>query len=759
VVDPHQPWPEVDRRFSNLDDALQLAGEMLQGNPGRILMASDGLSDDSALVNATVQKLAAGGNRIDVLALTARVDPNDLYVGELAAPSILWEDTPLQIGVPIHNLPATGIPVEAVQVTINGQTLEDAAEFISAEILLISLPPQTPGILELAVKVDLPDDPFPANNAAYSTLMVYPSPKILLVTTQPIDSFSALLGQNGLEANVRSPEELSSDLAGLADYQVIIINNVLASRFTTDQQTAIRAFAEEKGGGVIFLGGKNSYTLGGYKNTILEPILPVELEPPKRDESPPVVFALVLDKSDSMDVKQADNSRPINLAKEAAIRAVEMLDEQDQFGMLAFSNSAIWKVPIQPLGDGIVLRTAMDSISSIRAEGGTKMYQALQEALQGFETLPADQFPQRYVLLLTDGQSADGKPEEFVALARQAEQAGIVISTIALGEKADYELLRSIAEQGGGRYYVALNAQDLPRIMMSETRAARSENIQNGETSLQPGDPGHPVLSGLNGDRLPLFQAYNALTSKVELGAEDILVSSSFSDPILSAWQYGLGRVEAWMGDLGQDWVNPWNSTEDEAIFWSQVIRYALPNPAIGQAQVSINSSTHQTTVTALIQNAALQPINMLDVSFTYLLPGNTARSIPLSQTGPGIYQLELPRLPEGTYRALIEYAPPGQIRQEAAVPFAVNPPAEWIPVDAAEQEQGKANLLAWAAQSGGTEITSLEVGQESTAPSGTGRFAPSARWMIVLGLVAAWPLEIAVRRRWLPWDSRNRMK
>lgn len=110
--------------------------------------------------------------------------------------------------------------------------------------------------------------------------------------------------------------------------------------------------------------------------------------------------------------------------------------------------------------------------------------------------------------------------------------------------------------------------------------------MQLGVTSLQPGEAGHPLLSGLTGERLPVTGGYNAVQSKADEGAEDILVSSSFSDPILSAGQYGLGRVVAWTADLGQLWLQPWQTEADEGYFWSQVMRYALPNPAMQGAQV-----------------------------------------------------------------------------------------------------------------------------------------------------------------------------
>ncbi|MBE0698144.1 MAG: VWA domain-containing protein, partial [Anaerolineaceae bacterium] len=459
---------------------------------------------------------------------------------------------------------------------------------------------------------------------SYGIVSVYRPPKILFVSAQAADDFTGSLRQNGLEVDVAAPADLSSNLSGLDAYQVLFINNVLQSSFTAKQLTTIRQFAREKGGGVIFSGGQNGFTLGGYKNSIIEPMLPVKLEPPNRQQRSPVIFQLLLDNSGSMTPSSMtpDQVMPLDLAKEAGIRAIEMLDTKDWLGVLAFSDAAEWKMELRPLGDGIALRSAMDAIGSIGPDSTTNMEGGLKEALRALKAVPASEIQQRYLLLLTDGQSTDGDPASFKALAQEAAQNGIILSTIGLGVYVDQVLLADIAKEGGGRFYAAADAQDLPRIMMNESRAARSENIQSGLTSLKPGESGHPVLSGLSGERLAQVTGYVALQSKAGDptaggAAEDILVSSSFSDPILSAWQYGLGRVVTWTSDLGQVWSQPWPNPNDESYFWTQVVRYALPNPALGEAQVEISSSGARTTIRASIQDQAYTPLNLLQVHFT----------------------------------------------------------------------------------------------------------------------------------------------
>jgi Ca-activated chloride channel family protein len=372
--------------------------------------------------------------------------------------------------------------------------------------------------------------------------------------------------------------------------------------------------------------------------------------------------------------------------------------------------------------------------------------------------LPASAPAARYMLVLSDGKSFDGSLKEFEDLASLANQQGITISTIALGKEIDREVMSGIARLGKGRYYEVSDVSDLPRIMFAESQAARSENIQKGDTTLKEGEVQHPVLSGMSTHQLPGLKAYNALSSKSDQGAEDILVSSSFGDPILSAWQYGLGRVVAWMGDIGEEWTAAWTSPALEGQFWSQVVRYALPNPSLGAAQVDIRAGDTGLSVDASIRPGPDNPTGMYQVTFSYAEPaldvsagGSPAkiRTFYVPQSGPMVYQVDLPRPAEGAYRAVLAYQVGDGPAQEVAAPFAVSPPAEWLPGKAAE---GQSTLAAWANLANG-QVTTLEAVMTTAKDVETpARHEIIPAWLL-LALLLLWPVEIALRRRWLPWQ------
>ena len=742
--------PALDSRATDLPSALNLAGDLLSHAPGEVLLDTDGILPSTTAVEAALSQLVQKGHTLQFIRAQARQQPADGSLRSLQAPPVVWEGS--DFGILDQVVPPQ--PGEAVdlQLKIDEQVSQQKGSQMGENLYSFLIPPQRKGLVTIQVSASFggqsgPTDPFPANNSAYAAIHILPAPKVLVVTRQTPNKtasiFTQVLQSKGLAVDLIPSEELPSNLEQLKNYQVIFLHNILASSISQEQMQALRVFVSKQGGGLVFLGGRSSFTLGGYKNTPFEAMLPVKLEPPPRSQKPPVVFLLVLDRSGSM-------GSVINLLREAAMRSIEILKPTDFLGVLTFSDISKWEQHPGPVGDGLVLRETLDTVSKLYSTGGTKMLTALQDARIALLELPGSAPAQRHLLLLSDGHSDEGKLSDFKQMAAALAAENTTISTIGLGYGADRDTLAAIALVGKGRYHEVLRASDLPRTMTVESQAAHSENIQQGSTSLKAVETGHPILSGIAEAQLPVLTGYNALTSKADEGAEDVLLSASFGDPLLSVWQYGLGRVTAWMGDLGEEWTQSWDSPDDQALFWSQVVRYTLPGPALQGLQASVQVSETDMTVEAYLQNTVGLPINLADLVFSYASADGKLQSYELPQVEAGLYRLRLSRPNEGAYRALVEYQTADGQKIEAPLPFAVNPPVEWMPMDA---QAGQANLENWAAQTGGKIVgfQDLVAGQAPTARPATA-VENDWWWWLLLVLIASWPLEIALRRRWLPW-------
>ncbi|HEY7855582.1 MAG TPA: vWA domain-containing protein [Terriglobales bacterium] len=80
---------------------------------------------------------------------------------------------------------------------------------------------------------------------------------------------------------VTDPAELADGFPARAQdlfrYQALIIGSVEAAYFTPLQQDLIQAFAERRGGGILFLGGQYSLADGGWADSAMAPLLPLTL--------------------------------------------------------------------------------------------------------------------------------------------------------------------------------------------------------------------------------------------------------------------------------------------------------------------------------------------------------------------------------------------------------------------------------------------------------------------------------------------------
>ncbi len=80
---------------------------------------------------------------------------------------------------------------------------------------------------------------------------------------------------------VKSASELENGfpdtVEDLFSYDALVIGAVEAGYFSGPQQALIREFADRRGGGVLFLGGRNALSEGGWQKTQVAEMLPVEL--------------------------------------------------------------------------------------------------------------------------------------------------------------------------------------------------------------------------------------------------------------------------------------------------------------------------------------------------------------------------------------------------------------------------------------------------------------------------------------------------
>ena len=152
------------------------------------------------------------------------------------------------------------------------------------------------------------------NNSDFGLVFTSGKPRVLIIESAPKDvgDLVAALEEHEIQVDVRPPQGMPDSLSDLQNYELLMLSNVPATALTLRQMDLARTYVRDLGGGLIMLGGDQSFGLGGYYKTALEEILPVRSDFEKEKEKPSLAMILVIDKSGSM------GGEKIELAKEAA---------------------------------------------------------------------------------------------------------------------------------------------------------------------------------------------------------------------------------------------------------------------------------------------------------------------------------------------------------------------------------------------------------------------------------------------------------
>jgi Ca-activated chloride channel family protein len=181
---------------------------------------------------------------------------------------------------------------------------------------------------------------------------------------------------------------------------------------------------------------------------------------PSGKDRPPVNVAIVLDKSGSM------SGAKIQRAREAAIAALERLDERDIVSVVTYDNSARVVVPATKMSDRADI---IESIRAIQSGGSTALFAGVSKGAAELRKFLAKDRVNR-VILLSDGLANVGpsSPGELADLGRSFGKEGIAVTTIGLGTGYNEDLMAQLAANSDGTHAFAESASDLNRMFAAE---------------------------------------------------------------------------------------------------------------------------------------------------------------------------------------------------------------------------------------------------------------------------------------------------
>jgi len=213
-------------------------------------------------------------------------------------------------------------------------------------------------------------------------------------------------------------------------------------------------------------------------NTIF---LNIEVSPvePLQQERLPSIVALVIDKSGSMAGKKID------VAKEAAIKFVQSLDDNDYMAIIAFSDKidTVFNGYIgdEKSGKGLFGRSSIEnSILGIKAEGTTNLYGAIEKAFDEINAMggTGSNFVKK-IVLLSDGCPTVGPayPSDFAYLAGKISEIGVSITSAGIGNDYNEDILITLAEYSGGKFKHIIHSDQIIDLFMEESTRIKSTTM------------------------------------------------------------------------------------------------------------------------------------------------------------------------------------------------------------------------------------------------------------------------------------------
>lgn len=524
----------VDKSGTNFEEAVKFAlNRFDQDKNKRLMLISDFKETSGDLLSSIIKKMPEGiefkhyllDDRLGVdVQLSQMKMPENIKIGERFPVTVSVTSS--------HQTPAllTIYSDEKITLQKNVQLKSGTQRFVFEDQL------ETTGNHQYVARIESSKDSVVENNQWHQLIEVEGPAKILLIDPNGEgELYSNHLSNQGIQVSYRQDNLQGTTLETLAFYDGVLIVNASIESLDTEFIKNLELYVKELGGGLLTIGGDVSYAVGGYENTLLEKMLPINMALKVEGERYDLAMMAVVDKSGSMSGSDSGPSK-MKMAKEAVVRVAETLSDRDQLGLIAFDGSFH---EILSLTEVTSLDEVIKKVAGVKADGGTSILPALKK---GLENLGQTTLKGKHLLLVSDGQGEQGGYEQLIQ-----QYPDVTISTIAIGDDADAHTMKKIAELGNGRFYLVTDYRKIPEIFTKETRLAMDAFIKEGifvpeKNSL------HPIVA--NVAQLPLVYGYVGTTLK---GQSELILSIE-EEPLLATWQYGLGRTMAWTSDVS-DWT------------------------------------------------------------------------------------------------------------------------------------------------------------------------------------------------------------
>jgi hypothetical protein len=228
---------------------------------------------------------------------------------------------------------------------------------------------------------------------------------------------------------------------------------------------------------------------------------------------------------------------------------------------------------------------------------------------------------------------------------------------VGLGTDIDEQLLKMIADVGGGRFHAVQDAENLPRIFTKEAEmVSRAAAVEDWFPVSQTGYAA--FLRQIDVSTAPYLHGYVSTKMK-PTPAVELLSSSDTEEPILARWRVGTGWSLAWTSDVKTRWAVEWTGWPGWEKFWGQLVREHMREKHRREIDMRVemvggelHASIDAFTVDERFDNGMVSKLHVMGPQ-----PKGDRKTVPMRQTAPGRYEARVPLDQYGSFLLRAEHA------------------------------------------------------------------------------------------------------
>ena len=469
-----------------------------------------------------------------------------------------------------------------------------------------------------------------AGNAAAALVNVATIPAILVVAGHP-SAYAESLDLGGWPVTEVQPDALANNPAILKMASMLVLDDISALDLPNSVWERIEHAVRIEGMGLLVLGGPNAFSLGGYRASRLEELLPVISEPPNYE--PPASLLFLIDVSGSMDQQAGTGSR-LQVAEQAVIETSKVLRPVDRVGLISFDKDFREHLSVEARDNHA---EAIEQSWPATASGGTRLLPAMASAILRLEQ---DTNSHDILIILTDGNVEQADLDEIARVIRSTE-VEVIALIVANSDDRNADTLIQMLESSSARAVRIDNVLHLPVLMRTELEKARPAVIT---------EPSELVIAAASGWLQNIsFAGVDQYSLTRPRERATVQVVSSHGDAVIASNYIGAGEVIAVTSGFS-NWTPDWLQSDDWPVFVAGLTRrLAIRNS--NAFDVIVNADRSGNTVLTVEQSERLAAGQ---IHATLVSPSQTTSALDLKPDAPGRSSIVMQLEEAGQYLVVI---------------------------------------------------------------------------------------------------------